>query len=165
VIIGLCSGCAKIRIDSLTRRFSKVSKAMIAFGVIKPENQRFLIEKSVELGSTDFFPLITDYSNNSLRPDKMQCYIKNASEQSGRIDLARLHETRKLSEFLDSLDASHNWFSCIERSEESEPLSSKSLHGDCGFIIGPEGGFSPLEKSTLALRTSCVSLSKNILRS
>ncbi|MDR1332954.1 MAG: RsmE family RNA methyltransferase, partial [Holosporales bacterium] len=37
--------------------------------------------------------------------------------------------------------------------------------GSCGFIIGPEGGFSDDEKALLLANTTAVTLSENILRS
>ena len=156
----------KLRVSTkkLLRTYTPYSKVKIAFGVIKHENVRTLVEKCTELGVTDFYPILTEYTNHTLRKDKVLSYIKSATEQCFRLDCPLLHETRKLSDFLN-LQKDKLWFSCIERYRASEELIPRNLERECGFIVGPEGGFSEYEKGELKKVTTPISIADNILRS
>jgi 16S rRNA (uracil1498-N3)-methyltransferase len=162
-IVNITKNEIVLKKQNLTRSGEPVSKGlMLAFGVIKPTNLCVLIEKSVELGVTDFFPLITEYTNYSVKEDKIRNCIKLAVEQCNRINLPMLHNTRSLREFSETIKK-ETWFSCIER-RKAQPLCKYNLIDDCGFLIGPEGGFSELEKDQLGDLTTCVTISNNILR-
>ena len=143
-------------------RDSKIhDKLYLAFGIIKPDNVRLIIEKGTELGVTDFFPIITEFTNQRLQNiEKLSKIAIFASEQSERITIPRLHEATKLHDFLTTCDV--KIYAAIERF-----LCNKysNFEKDCCFLIGPEGGFSNDEISILQKHTTPITLSSNILRS
>jgi hypothetical protein len=68
----------------------------------------------------------------------------------------------------ECLPGGFTWISAIERSSGISNVTSiidADLSGSCGFIVGPEGGFSDAEKELLLSTTTAVTLSNNILRS
>lgn len=144
-------------------RESRIKKKLcLAFGVIKHDNLMWMIEKAVELGVTDLYPLMTDYTNiRTIKLDKILKNIVCATEQSGRISLPGMHDSMNFSDFMEKMNGEVLWFSAVERADNNKKLD---LGGDIGFIIGPEGGFSDREKILLAEKTCVISLSHNILR-
>ncbi|MCB1555705.1 MAG: 16S rRNA (uracil(1498)-N(3))-methyltransferase [Alphaproteobacteria bacterium] len=141
------------------------------FSPIKKNRMDWLIEKAVELGVTDFYPVLTQNTENRvLNVERINRQIVEAAEQCERLDVPRFHSLRALTESIQDQekrgDVVH---ACIERYEESLPLG-RALEENAGrataFLIGPEGGFSREEKDFL---TTCVfirpvSLGPRILR-
>ena len=151
--------------ETLLRTFKgDAPKLALAVCIIKKEPLRFVIEKGTELGVTDFYPLISDYSCNVCDEKKLDLVAISASEQCERLDIPTIHETQPLQSFLSDLPPDFKWFSAIER-QNVNPLDCEDLKlTNCGFIIGPEGGFSDNEKELLSRNTTSISLSKNILK-
>ncbi len=147
---------------SLIRNFKDPTRRAIAFCLIKPDNTRLIIEKCTELGVTDFYPLISQYTNSKAGTEKLNSIAICASEQSERLDIPTIHPLKSIGNFAQNLPCEFKWFSAIERS--SNPFK-KTPDGAMGFIIGPEGGFSESEKDLLCRYTTPCSLSRNILRS
>ena len=134
-------------------------KVGVAFGVIKPNNMHVIIEKCTELGVTDFYPIITDYTNNcSINYAKLQKVAIFAAEQCGRISIPVLHKAQHL---MSLLNKDLVFFAALERTKCCiQPKFPK----ECCFIVGPEGGFSPNEVKMLEEKTTIFTLSHNILR-
>lgn len=140
-------------------------KLALAFCIIKKDNLRFIIEKGTELGVNDFYPLSSKYSSSLLDNEKLNHTAILATEQSERLDIPRIHEIQNINTFLQNLPDDFNWFSAIERQNNSISLDNANIKGvNSGFIIGPEGGFSDDEKELLIKNTTPVCLSNNILR-
>ncbi len=144
------------------RSFVPKNKLCIAFGIIKPDNVRLIIEKCTELGTTEFFPLITDYTQfRVINIDKLQKVAIHASEQSERLDVPVINKPTLLNDFLKQLPSCITWLSALERFDGTKSIC---LNGDVGFIIGAEGGFSDNERTLLIAKTIPISLGANILR-
>ena len=138
-------------------------KLALAFCPIKNENMKLIFEKGTELGVSDFFPVVSQNTNAKINIEKMEMITILAAEQSERLDIPKIHDISSLEDFLENLPENFEWFSCVERmqNQQKADFSTKA----CGFIVGPEGGFSEQEKEILSLKTSPISLSRNILRS
>ena len=142
-----------------------IPKLALAFCLIKKDNLRFIIEKGTELGVSDFYPLISDYSNNIFDQEKLLYTAISATEQSERLDIPQIHKTQYINSFLENLPNQFYWFSAIERQNNITSLDKANIKDrNCGFIIGPEGGFSDNEKKLLTKNTIPICLSNNILR-
>ena len=147
------------------RKFKESPKLCLAFCVIKPDNTRLVVEKATELGVTDIYPLVSKYTNNKIKSEKLDSVIINASEQCERLDVPVLHEPTGFIEFLNNLPKEVFWISALERKDIIPNLSFIEMKGKpCGFIVGPEGGFSDLEKELLIKNTTPVTISSNILK-
>lgn len=136
-------------------------KLCLAFGVIKHDNLMWMVEKSVELGATDLYPMITDYTNiSSLKLDRLKRNIIAATEQSERISPPIVHPIVKLKDFdYGNID----WYTALERTHKTD-IAIMRRKKDIGFIVGPEGGFSEREKQLLKENTHIISLADNILK-
>jgi 16S rRNA (uracil1498-N3)-methyltransferase len=158
------SGATAIR-QTMLRTLEHQSKRLAAaVCIVKPDVMRAIISKGTELGVTDFFPLVSDRANSLANMEKLKVAAIGASEQSERIDVPKVHSVRNLAEFIDNLPSEFTWISAIER-DNRRAATDIDLTRNCGFIIGPEGGFSEAEKSRLSETTTAVTLSNNILRS
>ena len=151
-----------VQCNKLLRKYQNNISASLAFCIIKYDNVKLIIEKCTELGITDFYPLISDYTQYSkLNIDKLNLISIQASEQSERLDVPIIHNIFNINEFINNLPINVKWYSAIERINNTSNIDVKT---NIGFIIGPEGGFSEREKKLLINKTEQISLSKNVLR-
>lgn len=133
----------------------------LLFTPIKKARQDWLIEKMVELGVTDFHPILTQ--NTEVRKtniERMTSQIFEAAEQCERLVIPVLHPLVKLEK---AIDMRTPILSCLERFD-APPIQSAASKDDIAFLIGPEGGFTAEEKTHLAKKTTPVSLGDTILR-
>lgn len=131
------------------------------FAPIKKNRQDWMIEKSVELGVTDFHPVLTQNTEvRKINTDRMTHQIFEAAEQCERLTIPALHPLIKLDQALSN---AVQIFSCLERFDAPD-IGSQRPEADFGFLIGPEGGFTIDEKEQIAGKTTPVSLGDTILR-
>ena len=148
---------------TLKRKAQRKSPLALAFCPIKPNNTRLVIEKGTELGVSDFYPVISEFTNQKFNAEKMELVAISAAEQSERLDIPTIHGTLPLGDFVANLPTGFTWLSAIEREENTEYFD-KIGDDSLGFIIGAEGGFSEEEKTMLKQYTTAVHISDNILR-
>lgn len=108
----------------------------------KPALLEMVIQKAVELGVTDIYPLITERTENRkiAKMDRLNMIAIEAAEQCGRIKIPVIHEPVLLKNIIPDLNNAYLAYV----SEENNYLSDyKDLKkGDSAqIIIGPEGGF------------------------
>lgn len=140
---------------------SPTPTSWLAFAPLKNDPMNFLIEKATELGVTNFQPILTDRTNSHrINLEKLTKNACEAAQQCERFDIPHVHEPLPLKNFIKKLPQGIHWYASMERSEEN--LSG--LEFPAGFIIGPEGGWSPEERIILEQNTTLISLGKNILR-
>ncbi|MDR0630906.1 MAG: 16S rRNA (uracil(1498)-N(3))-methyltransferase [Holosporales bacterium] len=167
----LCSICEIKKSKIIAKKiefiktFKEHHKLCFAFCPIKPDRQKIMIEKTTELGVTNFYPVISEYSNAIINIHKWKDIAISAVEQSERLDVPEFREKISFATFMQNLPDVH-WLSAIERQNDAiSPVNLKPDIKDIGFIIGPEGGFSKAEKEWLQNKTTPVFISKNVLRS
>lgn len=142
----------------------------LAQGLSKNDKMELIIQKAVELGVTDFTPLITQYTPIKLDPKRLEKkahqwkkMIQSASEQCGRNTLMTLHPICPFDEYLKRVKETLTLFLDPRSKTTLKTLSHrpKSL----SVLIGPEGGFCDAEQQK-ALDSGCtgISLGKRILR-
>ena len=138
----------------------------LLFAPIKKHRQDWLIEKAVELGVTDFHPVLTQNTEvRKLNDSRLTQQIFEAAEQCERFDIPQLHDLKKLDKILSSWSAALPLFACIERFntkplQEVVPNHSQNV----ALLIGPEGGFTEMEKNIIAKHATAVGLGDTILR-
>lgn len=134
----------------------------LAFAPIKHDALSFLIEKATELGVTYLQPIITDHTNSKrINLERIEKQVIEAAQQCERLDIPVIHPIISLQKFITNLPKVINWYTALERLENIE--QSKIIK-PCGFIVGPEGGWSATEKELLLQKTTPISLGNNILR-
>lgn len=152
-----------LRIDTHIKPQPATAAAMhLAFAPFKKNRMEWMIEKAVELGASDFHPVLTQNTDiRAMNEDRIREQIIEAAEQCERLDIPRLHPVQKMDSFLSGWPKDIPLFACIERMEGPRaPIPA----GKAAVIIGPEGGFTAGEKDTLAARAVPVSLGNNVLR-
>lgn len=126
----------------------------------------FLIEKSVELGVTDFHPVITKRTEvRKINKSRLEAQIIEASEQCERLSLPKLHGIQDISRALSSADLPKPVFWGKERGQATA-LSDIEMAKQISILVGPPGGFDDFEMQTFEKlpELKAVSLGKQILR-
>jgi 16S rRNA (uracil1498-N3)-methyltransferase len=165
-------GRSTVELSILERR--EVSRELpfpFTLGVAMPkgERQRWLVEKTVELGVTRLVPLRTARSQatGDKPSDKLARYVIEASKQCGRNRLMQIEPLHDWSEWLrmpdESASPSLKWVADLA----GDPLSSNACEEiSAAFVaIGPEGGLTEDELAAAqAAGWQLLSLGPRILR-
>ena len=136
------------------------------FTPIKKNRQDWLIEKAVELGVTDFHPVLTQNTEvRKINEERVRAQIFEASEQCERFEIPTLHTIGKLDEIWPDWPRDVPILSCLERFDAPalKDMAFKDYQ-DIALLIGPEGGFTREEKGKIAGQTTPVDLGETILR-
>ncbi len=153
-----------------TKEQSITPTTILFFPIIKSKNLRFLIEKATELGVTDLYPTITEFTNiRTLNKNKLLSYMKESSELSERLDLPNLHEVMSLKDIVEKIEKDGNVLLFCDESRDKIPIKvilDKCKSNIFSFLVGPEGGFSDSERKYLqsSKGVQAVQLGKRILR-
>ncbi len=143
-------------------------------GLAKGEKMELIIQKAVEIGVVEIFPLAMDHSVVVLdrskagkKTERWQKIAEAAAKQSKRDVIPAVHEVMKLSQVLQE----DNWDLLVIAYESENRISLKEVlqaHKNAksiGVIIGPEGGLSNEEvKAAQEAGGIAVSLGRRILR-
>jgi 16S rRNA (uracil1498-N3)-methyltransferase len=119
-----------------------------------PDRFEFAIEKAVELGVTEIYPVITQYvvSKEKLNETKLKRLSKiiiSAMSQSQRCFLPVLHKSLSFDELLSVTKNDKEKIVMYEFSGADNRLDEKNDNGYIDLLIGPEGGFSETEIENL----------------
>lgn len=122
---------------------------MLAQGIARGEKMDFVMQKAVELGVAEIFPLITERCNVRLdkerelkRMEHWRAVVVSACEQSGRTVVPVVHEPQSLSQWVSALTAEVKF---ILLPEAKQTLGAVSAAKNIALLIGPEGGLSAQE--------------------
>lgn len=126
----------------------------LACGIPKGERMDWLVQKAVELGIHDLYPLVTARTVVSPSPHKVQRWgviAKEAAEQSERSLLPKVHPVQSWADFLSSVSSAIGQdrlrVICLARGARSGLGSILKAQGLKPILLltGPEGGFAPEE--------------------
>lgn len=137
----------------------------LLFTPLKKERFDFLIEKAVELGATDLYPVLTQNTDiRKINEDRIKAQIMEAAEQCERLDIPVLHTPADLFVKLARWNADTPLYAALERTDAQ--FLRPDLQGDCGILIGPPGGFTAEERDKIAALSFVrpATLGPNILR-
>lgn len=121
-------------------------------GISSGDRMDYTIQKAVELGVTEIFPLSTERSVTKLSGDRAEKRVEHwqgvaiaACEQSGRAVLPKIHFPLTLVQWLSQHDTQQSLNLLLN------PIAAKTLaqltkpENQIHLLIGPEGGLSPGE--------------------
>lgn len=149
--------------EQLLPQPTNVRRVHLVFAPIKKHRQDWLIEKAVELGATDFHPILTQNTEvRKIKEERIRQQIFEAAEQCERLEIPILHGIKKLDQFLADMPEGQSILSCIERCAQTKEIDASK--GDVAILIGPEGGFTAQEKEILVQKTTPVTLGDTVLR-
>lgn len=162
--------------EEVARESELSSHLLLAFALLKHGNDDFVLEKGSELGVSAFYPYVS--SRTIVRPEGLAekekkfarslKIVKGACEQSKRALLPEVHHIHQFAKILD-IPADLKLLAYENESEDvtSFPRALQSLlpGQNCLIVIGPEGGFSPLEAMQAKEKGfRFISLGRRILR-
>jgi 16S rRNA (uracil1498-N3)-methyltransferase len=144
----------------------------LVLGVALPkgDRQRWIVEKSVELGVTRLVPLVTERSEKQ-GGEKLGRYVVEASKQCGRNRLMEIAEPVRWSDWLASDQPMGGVSDAEPRRWVAHPTGERPKAAQLAerrpslLAIGPEGGLSDAEvESAVAAGWELVGLGERILR-
>jgi len=141
----------------------------LLFAPIKKARTDFIVEKAAEMGAARILPVQTDHTNaERIRRDRLQAHAVEAAEQCGGTFVPEVAELAKLPDLLDTWPQDRALMFCDEaRAGPATALADRADRpGPWAILIGPEGGFSPAERTRLEKlpQAQPVSLGPRILR-
>ncbi len=143
----------------------------IAQTLIKKDNFELVLQKTTELGVKEIYPMLTNrsiikVSDLSKKLPRYNTIIKEASEQSERSSLPKIHNLFKLDSLpFDEFDTVLIAFAREQENNLSEVIKNINKDSSVLVLIGPEGGFNEKELDFLQTKGQFISLGKTILRS
>lgn len=146
---------AVLIIGEQTRLQSPRNDLTLFFAPLRKERLDWLVEKAVEMGAGRIAPVITEHTQHArLKADRLGAIIIEAAQQCGVLAPPMLDPVRPLAEVLSTWEAGaadRTLVFCDEQAPLASPTEALAgLRGrPLGVLIGPEGGFSMAERSTL----------------
>lgn len=158
-------------IKQLKKEETPLRKIKLFYSPLKSSATAFLLPKATELGVSNLTQVITDRTvNKPLENEKIYAKIKEAAQQCGRLSIPKVEVTISLKNLISSLDNSQNSLFWLNEDQQglsiSQAVTTLNQNEECGFLIGPEGGFTDAEKNSLKACRGIVPvfLKGNILR-
>ena len=142
---------------------------ILLFAPLKHARLDYLVQKAAEMGAGTLRPILTRRTVPSrINRERMEANLVEAAEQCGLLCVPALLPETGLAEALDALDPGRLLVFCDEEAAVADPLEALARAGGMGaaVVIGPEGGFDPLERRLVLERPNVcrLSLGPRILR-
>ena len=132
-------------------------KLILAQGISSKERMDFTIQKTVELGISQIFPLNTSRSivkpgeeRLAKKTNRWQDIAISACEQCGRNTIPEIQSATSLPQFLNALPKADQYLFLSTREAVSLKRLPQLAHNNSICILaGPEGGFSEIEEENI----------------
>ena len=145
----------------------------VAFSLIKEKRLNYLLQKTTELGVNKLIPIETKRSvvkiegnKEKTKIDRWKKICKEASEQSFRADIPEISGILTLKNLVN-LDYDLKLVCSLNKNTKNikKILEKNNKCVKILLVVGPEGGFDPLEEEHLLENGfKSVSLGENVLR-
>lgn len=141
----------------------------LMFAPIKKARTDFIVEKAAEMGARRIMPVQTEFTNSErIRQDRLQAHAVEAAEQCGGTFVPEVTALTRLDRILADWPDDRRIMFCDETLAASGSALSVGAGTDAqwAILIGPEGGFSEVERKRLHAHPMAhpVSLGPRILR-
>lgn len=149
-------------IINISEQSKPLQHLSVALGILDNRDRfEFAIEKCVELGVQEFYPLVSQFTQRkSLNINRLELKAIAALKQSKRAWKMIMHEETKLNTLLKAD------FDVIYFADMLATGKMQAVEGNALIVVGPEGGFSD-EECVLLRNTAKVqpfTLGENRLR-
>jgi 16S rRNA (uracil1498-N3)-methyltransferase len=139
-------------------------------GISRGQHMDYTVQKAVELGVAIIVPLVTEFSNVRLDPERSEKKLAHwraitihACEQSGRTRLPKIINPMSFTDWVERI-STDNKFILTPQSGKALKIFS-SLKRDIVLLTGPEGGFSAHEITrAVAAGYEAITLGPRVLR-
>jgi 16S rRNA (uracil1498-N3)-methyltransferase len=136
----------------------------LVFALLKRDATDLVVQKATELGVSALLPVITERTNaHRVNEARLAAIAIEATEQCERLTVPRLHPPRPLTALLGQWEPDRRLFVAVERTAAPRIGPAR---GPAALLVGPEGGFTPMELDAMRVRpfVTAVSLGPRILR-
>lgn len=141
-------------------------------GIAKEAKMDYIIQKATELGISEIVPVETEFSvvkikDSAKKVERWQKIATDAAKQCKRTVIPKVAEPVKFDKALKLLKEKEIFFAPYEAAEQGslKDMAFGKMPVSAGYIIGPEGGFSPKEANAFESENiPVVTLGKRILR-
>jgi len=165
---------AIVKIQSWRREQRPVPEFILACAIPKKTKFETIVEKATELGVDTIVPLKTERTILSLTADRLarkraryQAVALNAAKQSQRVFLPNIFPVTSFSEVFEVIEDAQ-WMIpslCGPRRHVFHVFQEEKTPRRWGFLIGPEGDFTPEEYTLARMRGARpVTLGSTILK-
>ena len=155
-----------LAVEQRTREAEAIPDVWLAFAPVKRAQTDWLVEKATELGVARLLPVMTERTvAERVRLDRLDAIAIEAAEQCGRTRLPEIHEPITLGRLLATRDTARATYFADE-SRDGEPPLDAFKPGPALILVGPEGGFTDGERTSIraAANSVPISLGPRILR-
>ena len=140
-------------IDKIDRYNEPTINVHLGIGILKGFKMDMVIEKCTELGVRSVTPLVLDNSvKQNINPQRLKKIALSAIKQCGRGLIPDVNDAQTLHEWSENSSGELKFM--LHDSPESAPLMVQLMaskpHSEVRLVIGPEGGFSPVEVEALS---------------
>lgn len=135
-----------------TRPQPPASDLHYLFAPLKTGRLDYLVQKAVEMGAGVLQPVMTQHVQGKITSiERLQANAVEAAEQCGILSIPDVMPPKKLGDLLDHWPDDRRIIFCDEGDEGQNPLPILSAIKEkkLALLIGPEGGFSEEERTTL----------------
>jgi 16S rRNA (uracil1498-N3)-methyltransferase len=136
----------------------------LAFAPLKRDTTDLVVQKATELGAARLLPVLTARTNAArVNLERLAAIAAEAAEQCERLTVPLIDPPRTLDALLDQWPAQRRLVVAAERVDA--PMVP-AMPGPAGLLVGPEGGFTPLELDVISRRPFVLpaTLGQRILR-
>jgi 16S rRNA (uracil1498-N3)-methyltransferase len=139
------------------------------FAPLKHARLDYMVQKATELGVAHLQPVLTRRTVAArVNLERMQANAIEAAEQCGVLRVPTVGEPVKLEALLANWDAGRRLIFGDEAAEVASPLAALAgmASGPLAVLIGPEGGFDPVERTLLLEKSfaTAISLGPRVMR-
>jgi len=162
-----------VALEARTRPQAAEPDVWLAFAPIKRGPLDILVQKSVELGVSMLWPVLTRHTDVSrVNVDRLRANVAEAAEQCGRLTMPNVAAPQPLDDLLATWPTGRRLIVCGE-SGPARPIHEVLVEAQAqtppagwALLIGPEGGFASGELDALGKLpfVTVVSLGPRILR-
>jgi len=157
----------ELRVIEPLRPPAVVPDITLLFAPVRKNRTTFIIEKGTELGVRTFQPVLTARTQYPrLNVEKATLQAIEAAEQTERLDVPEIYETKPLLDVLGEWDDTPILFADEAGDAKAAREVCETLKAPIAILIGPEGGFTEAERTELRAMKNVhpVSLGPRILR-
>lgn len=138
----------------------------LCMALIKKDNFDLVVQKATEIGVNHIVPILCEHSEKKkINMEREEKIAVEASEQSGRGDIPKIHEVTILEDLFSSGMLPQEKIVLHPEGISFEQYKNNLSQNSVAVFVGPEGGFSPKEIELFRkYNVSIVSLGSQILR-
>ncbi len=139
------------------------------FAPLKRARLDYMVQKAVEMGVSRLVPVLTQHTQaDRVNLERMRANAIEAAEQCGILSIPAVTEPQKLVNLLSTWPPDRQLIFCDEGATLANSIDAlrQLPKGPLAVLIGPEGGFSELERTQIASKPFAhpISLGPRIMR-